>query len=230
MEFTSGQLFLFVLRGLFAAALPFAAYFYLKHRHFGRPLPVFTGIITVMLILVPRELFRNVLVQGAETLTGKWLTVWLIGAVFEECGRYVAMKHAIPGYDTRTDALCYGIGHGGTEVIMSAKAQFVLLADALGQRGTQEHLAALAGQGVLTAAEILLGNAANLTFHMAMSVLIARAVHYEDCKKLLPIAVLIHLLADFTIFCFGTAADVMLTAVLCIFVYLHGKRYPDGMI
>ena len=230
MEFTSGQILLLVLRGLLTAAMPFAAYFYLKHRHFGRPLPVFTGIVTVMLILVPRELFRSVLMQGAETDTGKWLTVWLIGSVFEEGGRYLAMKHAIPGYDTRTDALCYGIGHGGTEVIMSAKAQFVLLADALGQRGTQEHLTALAGQGMLMAAEILLGNAANLIFHMMMSVLIARAVHYEDCKKLLPIAVLIHLLADFTIFCFGTAADVMLTAVLCIFVYLHGKRYPDGMI
>lgn len=230
MEFTGGQLFLFALRGLFTAAMPFAAYCYLKHRHFGRPLPVFAGIITVMLILLPRALFRSVLMQGAETDTGKWLTVWLVGAAFEECGRYIAMKHAIPGYDTRTDALCYGIGHGGTEVIMSARAQFVLLADALGQRGTPEHLTALSEQGLLTAAEILTGNAANLLFHMMMSVLIARAVHTEGCKKLLPIAVFVHLLANFTTFCFGTAADVLFTAVLCIFVYLHGKRCPDGMI
>ena len=230
MEFTSGQIFLFVLRGLLTAAMPFAAYFYLKKRHDGRSIPAFAGVITVMLILIPRALFRSIFVQGAETLTGKWLTVWLIGSVFEEGGRYIAMKHAIPGYDTRADALCYGIGHGGTEVIMSAKAQFVLLADALGQRGTQEHLTALAGQGMLTAAEILLGNAANLIFHMMMSVLIARAVHYEGCKKLLPIAIFVHLVSDFTIFCFGTAADVMLTAALCMFVYLHGKQYPDGLI
>ena len=55
MEFSSGQLFLFALRGIFTAALPFAVYGYLKHRHGGRPLPVFTGICTVLLILVPRS-------------------------------------------------------------------------------------------------------------------------------------------------------------------------------
>ena len=230
MEFTSGQIFLFVLRGLLCAALPFAAYFYLKKRHFGRPLPALTGILTVALILIPRKLLQTILAEGAESLTGKWLTVWLIGSAFEECGRYIAMTYAIPGYDTRTDALCYGIGHGGTEVIMSAKAQFVLLADALGQRGTPEHLTALSEQGALFAAEILIGNAANLAFHMAMSVLIARAVHYEGCKKLLPIAILIHLLSDFTIFCFGTAADILLTVLIWMFVYLHGKQYPDGLI
>lgn len=227
MEFSSGQLFLFALRGIFTAVLPFAVYFYLKHRHSGRPLPVFTGIVTVILILVPRELFRNVLMQGAETDTGKWLTVWLVGAVFEECGRYAAMKHAIPGYDTRTDALCYGIGHGGTEVIVSAAHQFVLLADALGQSGTQEHLTALSEQGILTALGVMLGNVSNLAFHMAMSVLVARAVHYEGCKKLLPIAVFVHMLANFTGFCFGTAADILLTVLIWIFVYLHGKRLQE---
>ena len=224
MEFTSGQIFLFVLRGLLTAAMPFAAYFYLKKRHDGRSIPAFAGVITVMLILIPRALFRSIFVQGAETLTGKWLTIWLIGSVFEEGGRYIAMKHAIPGYDTRTDALCYGIGHGGTEVIMSAKNQFVLLADALGQRGTQAHLAALSEQGILTALGVMLGNMSNLAFHMATSVLVARAVHYEGCKKLLPIAVFVHMLANFTVFCFGAAADILLTVLIWIFVYLHGKR------
>lgn len=230
MEFTSGQLLLFFLRGLLTAALPFAAFFYLKIKHGGRPLPVLTGVITVTLILIPRQVMRTMLTQGAESDTEYWLTGWLISAAFEELGRYIAMKHAIPNYDTRTDALCYGIGHGGTEVIMSALMQFGLFADALGLNGTPEHLAALAEQGILTAADVLIGNAGNLVFHMLMSVLIARAVHYENCKKLIPIAILIHVAANFTDFCFGTAASALLTALIGIFAYLHGKQYEGGTI
>ena len=227
IQIADGQIFLLLLRGLLVAAIPFAAFFRLRQKHGGRGFPVFVGVITVMLILLPRELFRNVLIKGAETDTGKWLTVWLVGAIFEECGRYVAMKHAIPNYDTVPDALCYGIGHGGTEVIMSARLQFVLLADALGQSGTPEHLAAISEQGILTALGVLLGNAGNLACHMGLSVLVMRAVHYEGCKKLLPLAVFLHMLGNFTDFCFGTAAEVMLTVLIWIFVYLHGKRLQE---
>ena len=140
------------------------------------------------------------------------------------------MRHAIPQYDSVTDALCYGIGHGGTEVIMTARNQFVLLADALHGNGSAEHLDALMHQGFLTAADIILGSAANLAFHMALSVLIARAVHYENCKKLIPIAIFIHMLMNFTDFCFGTAAGILLTVLLCIIVRLHGKQFTGGTI
>ena len=113
---------------------------------------------------------------------------------------------------------------------MSALMQFGLFADALGLNGTPEHLAALAEQGILTAADVLIGNAGNLVFHMLMSVLIARAVHYENCKKLIPIAILIHVVANYTDFCFGTAASALLTALIGIFAYLHGKQYEGGTI
>lgn len=228
--FSALQLTGFFLRGLLTAAIPFAVFFYLRKRQGGRAMPVLAGAVTVMLILIPRALLRSILVQGAETLTGKWLTVWLIGAACEELGRYLTMRHAIPQYDSVTDALCYGIGHGGTEVIMTARNQFVLLADALHGNGSAEHLNALMHQGFLTAADIILGSAANLAFHMALSVLIARAVHYENCKKLIPIAVFIHMLMNFTDFCFGTAAGILLTVLLCIIVRLHGKQFTGGTI
>lgn len=225
MEFTSGQLFLFVLRGLTVAALPFAVLFLLKKKSGVSGYPMFVGLITVMLMLLPRELFRNVLVKGAETDTGKWLTVWFIGACFEELGRYFAMKYAMPNHDTLPDALCYGIGHGGAEVFTSARMQFMLLFEAY--TGTGERLEALADQGILTAVTVIIGNMSNLAFHMAMSVLIARAVHYDGCKKLIPLAVFVHVLANFTEFCFGGLASLMLTAVIWIFVYLHGKQMQE---
>lgn len=225
---TSPQLFVFFIRGLFCAALPFAACAYLHKKHGTSVYPLFVGLVTVMLILLPRAVMRKMLVPGAESLTGKWLTVWFVGACFEELGRYFAMKHAMPNHDTRPDVLCYGIGHGGAETLITARMQFAILYQAAARTG--EHLEAYSQQGLLTAAEICCGQIINLIFHMAMSVLIARAVHYPDCKKLIPIAIFIHVLADFTIFCFGSVADLMLTAALCIFVYLHGKQYPERYI
>ena len=225
---SSGQIFLFFLRGLICLILPFAGYACLRKKYGVGMFPMLVGLITVMLIVLPRAVMRKALLPGADTLTGKWLTVWFIGACFEELGRYVAMKHAMPNRDTLPDALCYGLGHGGAETLITARMQFELFYEASNRTG--ERLEALSQQGFLTAMEVICGQAVNLAFHMAMSVLIARAVHYPDCKKLIPIAIFIHVLVDFTIFCFDPIADVMLTAVICIFVYLHGKRYPDGLI
>lgn len=231
MEFTSGQLLLFFLRGLFVGVLPFAAYFYLKKRHGGRAFPVFIGVVTVMLFIVPRAMLRSIFTPGAEkSLTVRYLTYWLIGAACEELGRYIAMKHAMPNHDTLADALCYGIGHGSTEVMISAGMQFRLLADAIGHCGTPEHLTALSEQGILTLAEILTGNVSNLIFHMAMSVMIARAVHYDNCKKLIPIAVFIHVLANYTEFCFGTLAGTMLTALIVLGVWRFCIAEDDALI
>ncbi len=219
VQIDDGQILLLVLRGLLSAAMPFAVFFWLRQKHGGRGFPMFIGMVAVMLLLLPRKFLQSIFLQGAETVTGKWLTVWVIGASCEEIARYIAMKHALPNYDMFTDALCYGIGHGGTEVVMSAKAQFVLLVDAMGHHGTPEHLAAISEQGILTAAEVLIGNADNLVFHMALSVLIAHVVYQGGSKKMIPLAIFLHVLADYTIFCFDEAASLLLTVVICAVVY-----------
>ena len=54
--FSALQLTGFFLRGLLTAAIPFAAYFYLRKRQGGRAMPVLAGAVTVMLILIPRAL------------------------------------------------------------------------------------------------------------------------------------------------------------------------------
>lgn len=42
----------------------------------------------------------------------------LAAAIFEEGGRYVAFRFLLKNYDTKEDAIMYGIGHGGIEVIL----------------------------------------------------------------------------------------------------------------
>lgn len=226
--FSSAQLFSFFLRGVILLILPFAGFAYLHRKHGTGFLPMFTGFVTVMLILLPRQMVRSMLTPAADSLTGKWLTVWFVGAMFEECGRYIAMKYAIPGRDTLADALCCGLGHGGAETVMSAVMQFTILFEASAMTG--EHLAAYAQQGWLTLLTVTLVQVLNLAFHMAMSVLAARAVHYDGCKKLLSIAIFLHVLSNFTDFCFDLPGDLVLTPVICAGVYLHGKQYPDGLI
>lgn len=219
MEFTSGQLFLFFLRGILVAAMPFAAFLILRKRQGVSVFPAVIGLITVMLILVPRAMMRQVFAGGAETLVEKAFTIWLIGAAFEELGRYAAMKTVLKNYDTLPNAICYGIGHAAAEVLMSAAAQFTLLSDAVGQNGTPEHLTALSEQGLLTAADVLFGNADNLVFHVAMSVIISQAAYFNERKKLIPLAIFLHVLANYTEFCFGTVAGIMLTTLIVLLAY-----------
>ena len=138
-----------------------------------------------------------------------------MAGVFEECGRYIVLKHIMKKNRTRENAILYGIGHGGIEtlaVILPSMITYLAVAVLFSAGNTENALSILKiTEG--TAAAALPSVQAAATFNyamMAMNVmerLLAMLVHigltvvvyYGVCnarKACLPMAIILHTLVD----------------------------------
>ena len=70
----------------------------------------------------------------------------VMAGVFEECGRYVVLKHILKKNRTRENAVLYGIGHGGIEVwivLLPAMVSYLVIAIRFSGGNTEVALNAL---------------------------------------------------------------------------------------
>lgn len=139
----------------------------------------------------------------------------LMAGVFEECGRHVVMKYVMKKNRTRENAVLYGIGHGGIEILAVMLPTMILsLAAALlfssGDTETAlrtlnitEETAAAALPTVQAAASFGFGTAAlnvlerlfAMFLHIGLSVIVYHGVAGGK-KGYLPLAILLHMLMD----------------------------------
>ena len=138
-----------------------------------------------------------------------------MAGVFEECGRYVIMKYVMKKNRTRENAILYGIGHGGIEilaVILPAMITCLMVAilfsggnteSALHALNITEETAAAALPSVQAAASFDYGMMAMnvierlfaLLLHIGLTVIVFYGV--VNAKKVcLPMAILLHMLMD----------------------------------
>ncbi len=152
-------------------------------------------------------------------INGSTVAFVLYGAVtagvFEECGRHIVLKYFMKKNRTRENAVMYGIGHGGIEilaVILPAMITYLVLAAAFSGGSAEEALSILriteknadaALPSVQTAARFDYGMAAINTVerllamlvHIGLTVIVFYGV--KNTKKgFLPLAILLHMLAD----------------------------------
>ncbi|MCH3986430.1 MAG: YhfC family intramembrane metalloprotease [Lachnospiraceae bacterium] len=138
-----------------------------------------------------------------------------MAGIFEECGRLIILKYILKKDRTRENAVLYGIGHGGIEiltVLLPAMILYLAIAVMFLQGDTETALKAL-NITEETAAAALPSVQAAAAFDyamMAMNVmerLLAMLIHIGltvivyygivNAKKLcLPAAILLHMLAD----------------------------------
>ena len=70
----------------------------------------------------------------------------VMAGVFEECGRHIVLKYIMKKHRTRENAVMYGIGHGGIEilaVILPAMITYLAVALVFSKGNTEEALNAL---------------------------------------------------------------------------------------
>ncbi len=139
----------------------------------------------------------------------------IIAGVFEECGRHIVLKYVMKKNRTRENAVMYGIGHGGIEilaVIMPAMITYLVVAvmlsrgsveDALNALKITEDTAAAALPSVQAAAAFDYGMMAMnvierllaMLVHTGLTVIVFYGVKHAK-KGFLPLAILLHMLMD----------------------------------
>lgn len=139
----------------------------------------------------------------------------LMAGVFEECGRYIILKYIIKKNRSPENAVLYGIGHGGIEILAVLLPSMILylviavlfsagnIENALRTLNITEETAAAALPSVQAAASFGYGMmAANVVerllamlLHIGLTVIVYYGV--ESGKKIyLPLAILLHMLMD----------------------------------
>ncbi len=138
-----------------------------------------------------------------------------MAGVFEECGRYIVMKYVLKKNRTRENAVLYGIGHGGIEILAVLLPTMILYlaVSVLFSRGDPENAlrtlniteenAAAALPSVQAAAAFdyglmamnVLERVLALLLHIGLSVIVYYGVK-NGKKAYLPMAILLHMLMD----------------------------------
>ncbi|MCR4671674.1 MAG: YhfC family intramembrane metalloprotease [Lachnospiraceae bacterium] len=139
----------------------------------------------------------------------------VMAGVFEECGRHIILKYIMKKNRTRENAVLYGIGHGGIEIIavlLPAMVTYLAVAvlfsqgnveNALSSLKITEETAAAALPSVQAAAAFNYGmmamNVIERLLAMFMHIGLTVIVYYGivNAKKgCLPAAILLHMLID----------------------------------
>ena len=138
-----------------------------------------------------------------------------MAGVFEECGRHIVFKYIMKKNRTRENAVLYGIGHGGIEIVavlLPAMVLYLVIAilfsqgnmeDALNQLKITEETAAAALPSVQAAAAFdyplmamnVVERLLAMLLHIGLSVIVFYGVKNEK-KGFLPLAILLHMAMD----------------------------------
>ena len=176
----------------------------------------------------------------------------LMAGVFEECGRYVILKYILKKDRTPENAVLYGIGHGGIEilaVLLPTMITYLSIAVLFSQGDTENALHALkiteenaasALPAVRAAAAFGYGMmAANvlerllaMLLHIGLTVIVYAGVVNKK-KSWLPLAIALHMAADTfpALYQRGVlplwAVEIWVAAWTAATVCIAGKQYRE---
>ena len=138
-----------------------------------------------------------------------------MAGVFEECGRHVVLKYVLKKNRTRENAVLYGIGHGGIEILAVVLPTIILYLAvavlfsggnteaALSALNITEETAAAALPSVQTAAAfdyaMMVLNVMERLFALFTHIGLTVIVYFGICsakKGYLPMAIILHMLVD----------------------------------
>lgn len=202
--------------------LPFVCWIVWNKKTKAAWMPLLAGILGYLVIGTVRGVARALLLTPMqETPWCFYICQAIFAGVFEEGGRYLIFRFAIPHHDRYRDAVSYGIGHGGLEHVIVDNGSVFLYGFLAGLAYYLHGLSAfepgkpaaflMEGQDVGGWIAILEGISAytlphclfaavnsvtSLLFQCCMSVLVFTAVRYAANLKWLGAAFLLHVMAD----------------------------------
>lgn len=105
-----------------AVGMPIALFILLKVKTKAKVSSVFIGAATfVLFALILEQILHVIVLRNTAIMENIWLYALyggLAAGLFEETGRYLAMKFVMKKNLDKQNALMYGVGHGGIEAIL----------------------------------------------------------------------------------------------------------------
>lgn len=249
---SNAMLVVLIIDILVSLSIPVLLYLALRRRFGCHRRPFFFGAATFLLFAMVLEQLVHLVVLRSSVGVVIQQNVWLfalyggaMAGLFEESGRLIVFSTLLKRrMDKDHDALMFGAGHGGMEVILVFTATMVMnLYYALMIRsGRAEALLASMGeqQGAMvgaiftslstTAAPIyllgLLERFAAVVLHLSFSTLVWVAVKEKDRRSLFWLAVLLHFAVDAVAVLMSRSgislllleAVVIILAAICAFI------------
>ena len=230
---------------LFAFAFPIGLIVWWNRKHKGNIWPFFAGMICFTLFAMGLEqilhyffLVKESPVSGA--INGSAVFYMLYGAfaagIFEETGRLFGFKVLLRNRTDRSNAVGYGIGHGGVEVIFVFGVTYIIyllssLGVNFGDAAADEALVGAIGQLSMGNALIaMFERVSAMLIHIGLSMLMFKAVKEKGKLWLYPVSITLHALADMpaALFQFGVLRSLFavealafIMGVVCLFL---GKK------
>ncbi len=205
----------FLFRAVFETFAAFGIWICLYKKYGGRIMPYLAGILTLMTLVIPRKLLSDLCIPEEGEWAFRIAVSILIGAFCEEAGRYLTMKYFLSDYQKVTDAFCYGLGHGGMELLaLSQYSWEFFLASAGLLSESPERMQRIAEIRFSDNAEAWINSCDAIIMHVALSVMVHISVRQQK-KKYFFLAVLMHTMANISELYGGVAFDIIWTAVLC---------------
>ena len=213
-------------------AFPIGLFVYAKKKLRAKTAPFFIGcgVFFVMVLMLEAAVHRIVFHLAGEALNGSVILYAVYGglmaALFEETGRYIAMKFLVKPLDF-SNAFLYGVGHGGIEAMLLcgvASINNIVSAVMINSGTMSAQLASLDAKTAADTAAALsaLWTTPSLTFfaggverlfavtlHVSLSILVFQSIRKKSRKDLLN-AYLFHFVVD--------SLSVLLSAVTSVWV------------
>ena len=192
-------------------ALPIGLFVYAKKKLGAKAAPFYIGcgVFFVMVLMLEAAIHRIVFQLAGEALTGSVILYAVYGglmaALFEETGRYIAMRFLVKPMDF-PNAFMYGAGHGGVEaMLLCGVASINNIASAV-----MINSGTMSAQLATLDAEKAADTAAALSvLHLSLSILVFQSIRKKAPMELVR-AYLFHFVID--------SLSVLLSAVASVWV------------
>jgi len=236
---------------IISAGLPLALFIACKMKTKAKVSSLFIGMgVFILFALILEQLLHMIVLSAAGTLITNniWLYALyggLAAGLFEETGRYLAMKYIMKNQLDKENSLMYGIGHGGIEAILVVGlAEISNLSIAMvinsGQAATifagldEAALASLAPLWELPPYQFYLAGverAAAILLHISLSYFVYRAV--KDRKSTYYFAAVgLHFFVDAVTVAAGgflpiIAVEAIVVIIIAVIAVMAGRMYME---
>lgn len=219
INFSTGTLLRYAATGIFAAVVPFLLAYLWRKRTNESWLVFLAGFLAYFAAGTVRIILRAFIFrEGSAFATDPflfYLVQGILSGVCEESARYLAFRYPLGNKTARTTSVMYGLGHDCYETIAVGtmasfhyvldgidwnnlgEAEFTKGLDEKAARKMLEEVAAAADYSTLDAALVCLDGLAGTFTHIALSVIVFKAVQTGNRKRWLLLAIGLHTLGNF---------------------------------